>query len=226
MTSPFFYVSRLFVGFLFFSILWGLVWFGIKNLILKLFVGLDKEERRLTFRSRMKEPFDLQGLLARHSERRIRIADMIGRRGRFIVIQLAGFAYLYGRIAQEPTAGFLTLFLQDNLFDAIAPGGSYVCVTPNRLNGPHDVSKFFDTVARGFHLKEYTIAELEALFHEVGFRRVEAWPRFDGRYVRLPLGLVKGFEAVFGLLPASWRRSLGRKPFFRNLLSAPLRAIK
>jgi SAM-dependent methyltransferase len=113
-----------------------------------------------------------------------------------------------------------------NLFDAIAPGGSYVCVTPNRLNGPHDVSKFFDTVARGFHLKEYTIAELEALFRQVGFRRVEAWPRFNGRYVRLPLGLVKGFEAVFGLLPASWRRGLGRKPFFRNLLSAPLRAIK
>ena len=113
-----------------------------------------------------------------------------------------------------------------NLFDAIAPGGSYFCVTPNRLNGPHDVSKFFDTVARGFHLKEYTISELEALFRQVGFREVQAWPRFNGRYMRLPLGLVKGFEAAFGLLPSGLRRRLGRMAGFRNVLGAPLRAIK
>ncbi len=112
-------VRNVLVGFLFFSVLWGLVWFWIKSLVLKAFVGLSKEERRATFRSRMSEPFDLAGLLARHSERRIRIADMIGRRGRFILIQLAGFSYLYARIATEPTPEFLTLFLQDNLFDAM-----------------------------------------------------------------------------------------------------------
>jgi SAM-dependent methyltransferase len=113
-----------------------------------------------------------------------------------------------------------------NLFAVIAPGGSFFCVTPNRLNGPHDVSKYFDTVARGFHLKEYTVGELDALFRQVGFRRVEAWPRFNGRYVRLPLGFVKGFEKVFGALPVSWRRRMGKLPFIRNVLSAPLRAIK
>ena len=109
---------------------------------------------------------------------------------------------------------------------ALRPGGVYICITPNRLNGPHDVSKFFDIVARGFHLKEYTIAELEALFRQVGFQRVQAFPRFGGRYVRLPLGLVKAFEGLFGLLPVGWRRRLGRRPLFRNVLSAPLRAIK
>jgi len=113
-----------------------------------------------------------------------------------------------------------------NLFAVIAAGGSYFCVTPNRLNGPHDVSKYFDTVARGFHLKEYTVTELDALFRQVGFRQVQAWPRFNGRYVRLPLGFVKGFEKLFGALPASWRRRLGNRPFIRNVLSAPLRAIK
>jgi hypothetical protein len=45
---------------------------------------------------------------------------MIGRRGRFILLQLAGFSYLYHRIATEPTPAFATLFLQDNLFDAVA----------------------------------------------------------------------------------------------------------
>jgi dolichol kinase len=44
---------------------------------------------------------------------------MIGRRGRFIFIQAAGFYYLYGRIGGEPTREFLTLFLSDNLFDAL-----------------------------------------------------------------------------------------------------------
>jgi hypothetical protein len=81
------------------------------------------------------------------------------------------------------------------------------------------------TVARGFPLKEYTIAELDALFRQVGFRRWR-WPRFNGRYLRLPLGFVKGFEKLFGALPVSWRRNLGKRPFIRNLLSAPLRAIK
>lgn len=113
-----------------------------------------------------------------------------------------------------------------NLFAVIAPDGSYVCVTPNRLNGPHDVSKFYDPVARGFHLKEYTVAELEALFRKVGFRKVEAYPRFRGRYVRMPLGVIKAFEWVFGMLPYSIRRRIGLKPVFANLLAVSLRATK
>lgn len=55
-------------------------------MLLRFWVGLSKEERRAVFRSRMGEPFDLQGLLRDHSERRTRIADMIGRRGRFIIL--------------------------------------------------------------------------------------------------------------------------------------------
>jgi SAM-dependent methyltransferase len=113
-----------------------------------------------------------------------------------------------------------------NLFAAIAPGGSYICVTPSRLNGPHDVSKFFDPVARGFHLKEYTVAELEALFRAVGFREVEAFPRFRGRYIHMPMWVVKGFERVFGWLPQRLRRRIGRKPIIHNMLTVPLRATK
>ena len=113
-----------------------------------------------------------------------------------------------------------------NLFAALAPGGSYFCVTPNRLNGPHDVSKFFDLEARGFHLKEYTITELDALFREVGFRKVEARVRFGRSHLRLPLGLLKGFERILSALPVAWRRRVGRWPLIRNLLSAPLRALK
>ena len=113
-----------------------------------------------------------------------------------------------------------------NLFAAIAPGGSYFCVTPSRLNGPHDVSKYFDTVARGFHLKEYTVTELEQLFRSVGFKRIQAYTIVRGHSLRLPLGLVKMIEAGFERMPAAWRRKLGRTPFIHHALSAGVRAIK
>jgi len=113
-----------------------------------------------------------------------------------------------------------------NLFAAIAPGGSYFCVTPSRLNGPHDVSKYFDTVARGFHLKEYTVTELDRLFREAGFKRMQAYTIVRGHSLRLPLGLVKLIEAGFEKLPANLRQRLARKPFFHHAFSAGVRAIK
>jgi hypothetical protein len=103
----------------FFYVIWGFIWYGVKTLLLKTLVHFSKDERRQAFSSRMKRPFEVADLLTRHSERRIRIADMIGRRGRFITLALAAFVYLYGRVASEPSANFATLFLQDNLFDAV-----------------------------------------------------------------------------------------------------------
>jgi hypothetical protein len=67
----------------------------------------------------MDRPFDVSAFVARHSERWIRIVDMIGRRGRFITLAAAGFYYLYLEIQRAPDAGFATAFLQDNLFDAV-----------------------------------------------------------------------------------------------------------
>jgi SAM-dependent methyltransferase len=113
-----------------------------------------------------------------------------------------------------------------NLFKALAPGGSYYCVTPSRLNGPHDVSKYFDTVARGFHLKEYTVTELDKLFRSVGFKRIETYANIRGRSLRLPLGFVKLVEAAIEKLPPSLSRKLGRTPFIHHVVSSGVRAIK
>jgi hypothetical protein len=112
-------VGRIGGAILFFYVLWGFIWYGIKNLLLKYVAGFSKQERRQAFSSRMREPFDVSALVARHSERRIRIIDMIGRRGRFITLAMAAFFYLYASISAEPTAGFATAFLADNLFDAV-----------------------------------------------------------------------------------------------------------
>lgn len=106
-------------GILFFYVIWGFIWFGVKTALLRWFVGFSKEERRQAFSSRMDAPFDVAGFVARYSERRIRIADMIGRRGRFVTLAMAGFYYLYTRVAADPSPTFATAFLQDNLFDAM-----------------------------------------------------------------------------------------------------------
>ena len=112
-------VLRVVSGVMFFYVIWGFIWYGIKTLLLKYVVGFSKEERRQAFSSRMSEPFDVAALVQRHSERRIRIIDMIGRRGRFITLATAGFYYLYVHIATERPATFATAFLGDNLFDAM-----------------------------------------------------------------------------------------------------------
>jgi hypothetical protein len=120
-------------GFLFFWIFWGWIWYLIKRALLRRLAGFSEEELRQSFASRMDGAFDLPGILARHSERRIRIVDMIGRRGRFAFIGMAGFTYVYRRLAAHPEPGFLTLGLQDGLFEAVVFG--WVALVLYRSNG-------------------------------------------------------------------------------------------
>jgi hypothetical protein len=112
--------GRVAVGVVMFNVVWGFIWYGIKSLLLKYLVGFSKAERRQAFSSRMHEPFDVAALVQRYSERRIRIVDMIGRRGRFITLASAGVFYLYLHIKANPTPDFATGFVGDNLFDALA----------------------------------------------------------------------------------------------------------
>jgi hypothetical protein len=112
-------IGRVAWGILFFYVIWGFIWYAVKNALLKFMCGFTKEERRQAFSSRMDAPFDVAAFVARHSERRIRIADMIGRRGRFITLAMAGFFYLYANVSQNRSPAFATGFLQENLFDAV-----------------------------------------------------------------------------------------------------------
>jgi hypothetical protein len=112
-------LGTVFFGFVVFSVLWGWIWYGIRALLLRRFVGMSKEEVREVFTSRMRQPFDLSGYLGKYSERRIRITDMIGRRGRFVFLGLMGFLYIYGRVAVDPKPEYLVFGAGDSLFDAM-----------------------------------------------------------------------------------------------------------
>lgn len=101
-----------------------------------------------------------------------------------------------------------------NIYRALSHGGAYVCITPSALSGPHDISKLFDEVAAGFHLKEYTNAELRSLLVSVGFSRVRAMLSVKGRSVLLPVWVCSLAEWFIRQLPRRFGRKLaGRLPF-------------
>lgn len=109
-----------------------------------------------------------------------------------------------------------------NIYKALAPGGIYICITPNRLSGPHDTSQFFDDIATGWHLKEYTVTELYDLFKAVGFSQVTYSKIRTDNQVELPLNLatvpaLRAYEAILESLPASLRRKLALMFKFRGI---------
>lgn len=108
-----------------------------------------------------------------------------------------------------------------NIYDALAPGGTYVCTTPNRLIGPRDISAGFDDVATGFHLKEYLPTELSELFRQAGFSRrylLQGYKQtvsWSTPMVPATLPLFRAMEKLLGILPFPVR-SIGAKAIFRG----------
>lgn len=95
---------------------------------------------------------------------------------------------------------------------ALRSGGVYVCVTPNRLSGPHDISRHFGEAPEGFHLREYTATELARALRTAGFSRIRFMLTVSGRRLtpQLPVGLLRPAEALLEALPRVVRRPLAR----------------
>jgi SAM-dependent methyltransferase len=102
------------------------------------------------------------------------------------------------------------------IFRILQPGGRYICMTPNRLHGPHDSSAYFDDlpcpvengtyVANGLHLKEYTNVELSQLFRAAGFRRCGLFAGAKGTYARVPAWLMALTEQLARRIPLKLRK--------------------
>jgi SAM-dependent methyltransferase len=113
-----------------------------------------------------------------------------------------------------------------NIFKAIAPGGAYVCITPSRFTGPHDISRYFADTANGFHLKEYTIAELRQIMRQAGFRRAVQYARIRGTYFAVPGWFTRILEVLCGSLSPRMRARVCRNAIARGLLDIRLVAWK
>ena len=114
------------------------------------------------------------------------------------------------------------------VYDSLVPGGVYICRTPYRLYGPHDISKYFDEVARGFHLKEYTYTDLAHLFSAVGFKKIYSYNRNRDDYYKIPISFVLPLENTLTLFSKSFRKKFIRGPiyFLFGMSSIILIAIK
>ena len=88
----------------------------------------------------------------------------------------------------------------------LAPGGHYLCVTPHRLWGPHDISRYFADVPLGLHLREYSHRDLLGLLGQAGFRRRRVISRLGGSGAWLPHLATRCLEALLALPPVGLRR--------------------
>lgn len=109
---------------------------------------------------------------------------------------------------------------------ALQPGGRYVCITPNPLLGPHDISRYFDASATGFHMREYLTGDLGRLFRNAGFSRVQAIVGARGRFATVPVWPVALVERALTALPPGMRRTLAGTAAFRWLLSGRIVATR
>jgi hypothetical protein len=190
-------LGELFGFVVFFYIVFGFIWYGIKVLLLRYFVGLTHAEVREAFSSRMSKPFDLGGLLLRYSERRIRIADMIGRRGRFMLMGLPAFFAFYARTVSAPPSAVPVLFLKDNLF--VTAAGTWIFLAFYYRNG-HLAAAFYGAQSR---VMDGTLARANCVLITV------LWSLFN--FVMIPIGEQISklyppgqFGAVFALIWGSY----------------------
>lgn len=95
-----------------------------------------------------------------------------------------------------------------NIYKALVYKGVYICVTPNKLSGPHDISRYFDNFATGFHLREYTAVELYDLFIKCGFSKINYYVGIKGRYFVFPFFLLNFLEKIINAFPPSLRRRI------------------
>lgn len=113
-----------------------------------------------------------------------------------------------------------------NICLGLRSGGIYYCTTPNRLTGPHDVSRSFDDVATGLHLKEYSIGELEELFKTAGFSRVKVFVGVSRVGVELPVLLFRLPEKLLDALPHRVRKLITFNRIIRFLMGVKLVGYK
>jgi 2-polyprenyl-3-methyl-5-hydroxy-6-metoxy-1,4-benzoquinol methylase len=76
-------------------------------------------------------------------------------------------AHLIEHIPPDQAQGFL-----QSCHQSLRPGGHMIIITPSRLTGPHDVTRYFrppGSPSEGFHLKEYSLNDLADALTQAGF---------------------------------------------------------
>jgi len=109
------------------------------------------------------------------------------------------------------------LDLLAEVYRALAPRGTFLCMAVNRLLSPQDQPAARTT---------YTIAELRAMLRKVGFRQVTQYVRWRDTYAALPSSVLRLFEAIVGALTPKRRVQACRSSIVRAALDIRFAARK
>jgi hypothetical protein len=112
------------------------------------------------------------------------------------------------------------------IFKFLKKGGAYICITPNGINGPHDISKFYGDKLVGFHLKEYKITELKKLFTLIGFSKVKFYTIIKKKVIYIPYIFIVFSENFLLLFSIKLRRKIYNWPILSRIMNATVMAIK
>lgn len=153
--------------------------------------------------------------------------QFVKTRGVDIALPSESVSYIYSNQVMEHLHPEDAIAQLRELYRVLKPGGRYMIRTPSRVSGPHDVSMYFDDVARGTHMKEYTYASLTEILRDAGFvypkiviapraYRIGTMPKFFGLML----------EATFGAVPRSLHTYICRSKVARTLLGITIVAKK
>ncbi len=112
------------------------------------------------------------------------------------------------------------------IYRVLKPGGIYLCNTPNRVTGPHDISGYFGYEATGLHLREYDSGMLWVLFKRIGFRRLSFSMSARGITIRWPRRLLWLLERGMMTLPPRLRARLAIRRSVLIMTGIHLMAVK
>ena len=112
------------------------------------------------------------------------------------------------------------------IYSMLRKGGKYICITPNGINGPHDISRFYGNDLVGFHLKEYLPSELKKLFIGTGFKRVRAYMIVKKRPIYISIRIIRLIEIMLHLFSNKTRKKLCNFSILKRINNAIIIAIK
>ena len=112
------------------------------------------------------------------------------------------------------------------IYRILKNGGVYICITPNRITGPHDISRFFTDKPVGFHLREYSSGDLRSLFLSSGFSNVIFYNILKGKKIGVPFLIVGFVEWILENLPITLRTNLLKFFLIRFAFNAMIGAVK
>lgn len=106
-------------------------------------------------------------------------------------------------------------------FRVLRPQGLLVCITPHRIYGPSDISRYFLPIgskSTGLHLQEYNYRELMTLMKQAGFqsfltpvlshRYLAKWPKKMTSCFFMPAWVRAGFENLPLIQRFLWLRKM------------------